>query len=1077
MAQKNTKILTPSEFYRARRPELFSDSEIISESLLSKELLALELSKITTNQKQDEFETLCRRLSEKLISPNLIPQTGPTGGGDGKTDTETYPVSTTISDRWFIPEEGWTNDEKWAFAFSAKHEWKSKAKADIKKIVDTERGYTKVYFITNQTPSSKKKKAAQDEFTNSFDIEVIILDGKWILENVFTNNLIHIAVSSLNLSDIYKNTNIKLGPNDTERLNQLEDLEKSINNPKRYSEYDFQLVEDCIEAAIISRMLEKPRDEVEGKFNRAFRICEKVNNEKQWLRLHYQKAWTYINWYDDYSSFTQEFKNFKKYISKTSSISDVELYVTLFHLLTSIESLGKRKLSDFQINLENEKSDLDDILSKFEKDTDRPSSALIAKTYKTILKLIDALISDVAPERYIKKLSVLISSSSGFLNYPFESFQIMIESLGAVLSNNKEFDALIDHIAIIAEKRNSELAAGHIFLKRGDQKLIADLFEESVIYYGKAVLKLAKEESNVGLYHTMINLAKAYSGLNLYWASNNCLVAASGISITSWHESGKISKGNYDCAMQLAFNELLIGRVPSFLCWHEMFMVFSSQIDVAIGKDAIPPIDLMDGLLSVRILNDDIEDGVLSILPDILSNQELWQSADSALYKLGYTEQLIEDYNSLGITDIKGLDNYFKLIANHPFKKQMLNNSDIMSGDTITISTQILGCHFIIKLEKDVELLLVGETLLAFFESFFSTSLRDVYPSTESIIIVLIKNENEKIFSFENTDSSFEYIIKVNDFNFSDDSRQTVWEHLLKFTGHILATNFIMKESKQYLENLIKKEEVYERLSLVIEHRKFSINTLGMPLKYFINDWIEINTHKEYQMKRAIPLSFDIPSEDNTFEQIKKDKSIVDGHNKRTVFSVIDKVLWDKAKWKGLGVIADTKTLGLALIFEDIETGKTIFGNWVKKFGKEDKNDSIRLVIIRGIDKHNPFSYKVLIGSNIKIGSLNPQSLILFTTRYCEMVPTNSLNMDLLINTFESGKQYTLGPVLLSQNSVDMDTYLANSILKTNLIIRNAWEIGKNDLDGIAITESDTPVIPDDVIDAPVLELLKRKLK
>ena len=180
MAQKNTKIPTPSEFYRARRPELFSDSEIVSESQLSKELLALELSKISTNQKQDEFETLCRRLSEKLISPNLIPQTGPTGGGDGKTDTETYPVSTTISDRWLIPEEGWTNDEKWAFASSAKHEWKSKAKADIKKIVDTERGYTKVYFITNQTPSSKKKKAAQDEFTNSFDIEVIILNGKWI---------------------------------------------------------------------------------------------------------------------------------------------------------------------------------------------------------------------------------------------------------------------------------------------------------------------------------------------------------------------------------------------------------------------------------------------------------------------------------------------------------------------------------------------------------------------------------------------------------------------------------------------------------------------------------------------------------------------------------------------------------------------------------------------------------------------------------------------------------------------------------------------------------------------------------
>jgi len=41
-----------------RRPELFSDSEIITQVTLQKEVLAYELSKISRNQKQDEFETL-----------------------------------------------------------------------------------------------------------------------------------------------------------------------------------------------------------------------------------------------------------------------------------------------------------------------------------------------------------------------------------------------------------------------------------------------------------------------------------------------------------------------------------------------------------------------------------------------------------------------------------------------------------------------------------------------------------------------------------------------------------------------------------------------------------------------------------------------------------------------------------------------------------------------------------------------------------------------------------------------------------------------------------------------------------
>ncbi len=48
---KNLEINTPSEFYRMRRPEYFSDSKVSSEVVLTKEVLAFELEKISTNQK------------------------------------------------------------------------------------------------------------------------------------------------------------------------------------------------------------------------------------------------------------------------------------------------------------------------------------------------------------------------------------------------------------------------------------------------------------------------------------------------------------------------------------------------------------------------------------------------------------------------------------------------------------------------------------------------------------------------------------------------------------------------------------------------------------------------------------------------------------------------------------------------------------------------------------------------------------------------------------------------------------------------------------------------------------------
>ena len=144
---KNLEIKTPSEFYRMRRPEYFSDSKVVCDVVLTREMLAYELDKISTNQKQDLFESFCRRIAEKVIAPNLIPQTGPTGGGDGKTDAETYPISEDISERWFIPENGWNKDEKWAFAFSAKRDWKPKVESDIKSILSKVFGSAKTHSI------------------------------------------------------------------------------------------------------------------------------------------------------------------------------------------------------------------------------------------------------------------------------------------------------------------------------------------------------------------------------------------------------------------------------------------------------------------------------------------------------------------------------------------------------------------------------------------------------------------------------------------------------------------------------------------------------------------------------------------------------------------------------------------------------------------------------------------------------------------------------------------------------------------------------------------------------------------
>lgn len=140
---------SPSRYMRARRPYLFSDSEKTTEVALTREILSHHLDTLTDQKAEYVFEGFAVRLAEKFIAPNLRPQTGPTGGGDGKTDSETYPVSPEIAERWFAADILAAN-ERWAFAFSAKRDWRSKVRSDVKEIVGTGRGYQRIYFITNQ---------------------------------------------------------------------------------------------------------------------------------------------------------------------------------------------------------------------------------------------------------------------------------------------------------------------------------------------------------------------------------------------------------------------------------------------------------------------------------------------------------------------------------------------------------------------------------------------------------------------------------------------------------------------------------------------------------------------------------------------------------------------------------------------------------------------------------------------------------------------------------------------------------------------------------------------------------------
>jgi hypothetical protein len=145
---------------RSRRPYLFSDTEAAEQAQLDRHTFEYHLETLTNRKQELDFEHFARKLVEKELCPNLLPQTGPTGGGDSKVDSETYPVSSDISDRWYYAaakgREG--SNERWVFAFSTKEDWKTKVRDDIKSIAGTEREveYDESIWATRDAHTEKR---------------------------------------------------------------------------------------------------------------------------------------------------------------------------------------------------------------------------------------------------------------------------------------------------------------------------------------------------------------------------------------------------------------------------------------------------------------------------------------------------------------------------------------------------------------------------------------------------------------------------------------------------------------------------------------------------------------------------------------------------------------------------------------------------------------------------------------------------------------------------------------------------------------------------------------------------------
>jgi hypothetical protein len=161
----------------------------------------------------------------------------------------------------------------------------------------------------------------------------------------------------------------------------------------------------------------------------------------------------------------------------------------------------------------------------------------------------------------------------------------------------------------------------------------------------------------------------------------------------------------------------------------------------------------------------------------------------------------------------------------------------------------------------------------------------------------------------------------------------------------------------------------------------------------------------------------------------------------------------------------------LALGFKDIDAGKQIFEFWNRELGIDDPQEKLRIVIVRGINEAEPFAYRVLLGSNPD-AELTSVRYAAIASRINTMHAKTDTHMQVFSREHKRYGQYFLMPARFKDEGANFELIYDRYLVKRELHIRNAWELGRHDPDSIAIQADDKPVIPAGQTVIPVREIL-----
>lgn len=1033
-------------YYRRLRNNLFSDTEVVYETKLTPELFDLKLQQLSQDKKQSEFENFVLVLAARLVTPNIKPQTGPDGGGDGKVDGETYPVDKAISDRWWV-SEGSTGDHKWAIAISVQKNWKSKIEGDVKKAVETGRGYTKVIFFSSQKIKSSKRQEVEDELSKQYGVAVSIFDGKWCQFAVFEQGCYDVATEKLNFSEDYKRKTVKEGTNDKRRKEELEKLENDLLS-RQVESLDTDYIDDLLQSCLLSRGLERPRMETEGRFNRAQREAEVHGTSVQRFNITYNHAWTSFFWFHDVNAMYADYLKLKEYANMHTTVHTIEL---MANILTNLENATRVGLFDS----ERFGKEIQDLKTIKEREDLSQASRLFLELFFSEHRLLQMVQYAQDPTLELKKLAELIETSANYPDISFDAQTTIVEMIGRVIDDNEEYEKLIDKISEISSLRKSEVESALIHFNRAQTLIDKQQYKPVVKHLGHCVQAFMKEGYETELVKTYGYMGIAFYNLELPYSAKAYLVKAASILVKEFFTQGTISHLLITVLWKLCEIELMIGRLVMYLNWRELLFIIAHNGQEIESKEFVEKDILFDGGWACHFAAVDLTRETISVLPDIFARCDMPISENYLKYALGYQESVDEKFVNF-ITDDWG-----KLLRQQPIHKQFLNPLNIAEEGQTTISTLAKGCRFTVRYENSVRSQLVAETFLATVETLLATfdTLELVVMSPEIQVEIAPTDEQSEMERGENEN---QYVFNVN---YGTLDGETYWHCFAFFMVYFMSLNTVSSEDvKDLIAQRHEKEKIMDRIIALLELNNAVYNVLGDKFKYSIRQWENAND-KTYVCKA-----------DTKGETLTDQNPHTEQRGVQT-FSISSTMeWWDKAGWTGGCFLYDQwfatpPIVGLA--FKNLEAGKRILHEWKEKIAKGQS--SVELHLIRGIDKQHPSWYRACVAPEIPLDHITEGQYIAVMCRKHTMTPNDTSNLDNFERVYSRfGNCQLVAVAIDDQMHVNMNIDFSEAIELKKVIITDAWKVSAHEPTRNALEWDDDPIIPEsESISAPVIELMK----